>query len=489
MRTYKPIYKDRQGAPCQTHAWYLELRIRGKVHRVPGFSDKGATLALGKKLERLAELRESGGREDAELSRWVENLEAPMRARLVRIGLLDNRRLAAARKLSEILDEWKAALGARGRTVKWIELVYQRARVTLDGCGFVSLSNIDAAAVERDLQARREGRIPAPERRGTRGRPPRASISTRESNHRLQACREFTRWAVERGLLNSDPLVSLKPLNARLDARHVRRALLPDELRTLVLAAAHGPTIRNVTGSTRALAWRLGCEAGLRIGEIVALQVRDLELDSAGGPILTVRATVSKNRTEARLPLHPGLAQDLRPYVQGKLALASVLALPASFRHRATYWLKCDLNSAGIPYEDGAGRKADVHSLRSSFITSLVRSGANVKAVQRLARHASPVETVGIYTRLSPEDERDALRALPSIAAQLEPKEGRATGTDGVVVLASCLPEDPAKEGDLVLSGANSNRTPGPENMVWGVRSGEDDGTRTRNHRIDSPVL
>jgi integrase len=197
--------------------------------------------------------------------------------------------------------------------------------------------------------------------------------------------------------------------------------------------------IRSASGPVRAMAWRLGCEAGLRIGEIVSLRVRDVELDAEGGPVITVRASVSKNRTEARLPLHPGLARDLVSQVLGRLPLATVLGLPTSFVHRATYWLKRDLTAAGIPYADAAGRKADVHSLRSSFITSLVRSGANVKAVQRLARHSSPVETVGIYTRLTPEDERDALRALISVVRNEDsPNERRATGTDGPRVLGSC---------------------------------------------------
>ncbi|MBK7642809.1 MAG: site-specific integrase [Planctomycetes bacterium] len=213
-----------------------------------------------------------------------------------------------------------------------------------------------------------------------------------------------------------NPFENLEPLNASIDPKHVRRALGPEDLRKLVLAAHNGPALRRVTGPVRALAWRLGCEAGLRISEICGLQAGDLDLDAPSGPMLTVRASVSKNRKEARLPLHGVLAHDLAPYTRGKLPTASLLGLPASFRHRATFWIERDLAAAGLEYEDASGHVADVHSLRSAFITNLVRSGANVKAVQLLARHASPTETLGIYTRLVATEERDAISRLQVVS-------------------------------------------------------------------------
>lgn len=82
-------------------------------------------------------------------------------------------------------------------------------------------------------------------------------ISARESNHRLQACRGFVRWAMQLGLLNRDPLISLTPVNARIAPVLVRRALRFEELRTLVQTAHDGPEYRGVSGPVRALVWRL----------------------------------------------------------------------------------------------------------------------------------------------------------------------------------------------------------------------------------------
>lgn len=464
MRLLRQQYRDRDGKTQRTANWYVEVRsFDNRLRRIPAFTDKNASREFGHRLEKLVEARSSPDALPAEYVRWLDDLPPYLRTMLGEHGILDVRR-AGATDLATLFDEFTAALNARERTSSWVRLVVERARVTLTGCGFRTLADIEPGAVEQRLRATRDGELPAPKRaEGARGRPCRKSISVRESNHRLAACKEFVRWAIERRLLSFDPLVSLKPLNARLDPKHVRRALRPEELAKLVDAAHNGPTFRSVSGPARAMAWRLGCEAGLRIGEICALRVGDLELDADGGPMLTVRASVSKNRTEARLPIQAALARDLEPYTLHKLPSASVLALPPSFRHRGTVWLKHDLAAAGIPYADDAGRKCDVHSLRSSFITSLVRSGANVKAVQTLARHASPVETVGLYTRLNATDERDALAGVASVAPKDEPEAQRArAASGGGSVLPRFLPQRAARTLTDVHSTAPSTPLPTP---------------------------
>ncbi len=66
-------------------------------------------------------------------------------------------------------------------------------------------------------------------------------------------------------------------------------------------------------------------------------------------------------------------------------------------------------------YWDDAGRAADFHSLRHSFITILVKMGVNPKVVQALARHSSIKLTMDRYSHLSSFNERPALQALPKI--------------------------------------------------------------------------
>jgi len=88
---------------------------------------------------------------------------------------------------------------------------------------------------------------------------------------------------------------------------------------------------------------------------------------------------------------------------------------------------------AGIEYRDAGGRVADFHALRHTYISRLVRSGANVKVAQELARHSTPTLTLGRYAHVQLVDQTRALDALPAIdSARRERESLRATGTAGV---------------------------------------------------------
>lgn len=57
-----------------------------------------------------------------------------------------------------------------------------------------------------------------------------------------------------------------------------------------------------------------------------------------------------------------------------------------------------DLNRAGIPFLDDLGRRVDFHSLRKTFGTALVLSGADPRVVMELMRHSDLKLTMKTYT-------------------------------------------------------------------------------------------
>jgi integrase len=77
--------------------------------------------------------------------------------------------------------------------------------------------------------------------------------------------------------------------------------------------------------------------------------------------------------------------------------------------------LQADLAAAGIPYETDEGF-ADFHSMRHLFITGLCRAGVRVSTAQALARHSTPVLTLGVYAA-APDEE--ATRAVASLVLPL----------------------------------------------------------------------
>ncbi|MEC8493740.1 MAG: site-specific integrase, partial [Planctomycetota bacterium] len=368
------------------------------MHRVAAFPDKAASEALGRKIERLVALRAAGEAPDLELTRFISDLPTRIRDLLGKVGVLGRARVAANRTIDLLLEEFSATLRARGRTENYVRKAVRRASKAFAGSGARALPDVQGGRLERFLETERNH-----------------GMSFRTSNHYLAACRAFTKWTVEEGFLGRDPLAGLKPLNAKLDPRRERRALsFDDELPRLIRAAAEGPVYRGVTGPMRAHVYRLAAETGLRVSELVAVRVGDLELEG-GRPALTLPARATKNRQEARLELRLETARELEPLIATKLPSAPLLGLPRSFKDKATRWLRFDLEAAEIPYKDDRGRVADFHALRASFVSGLVGSGANARVVQTMARHSSAELTLSIYSKLGRDDERHALERLPAL--------------------------------------------------------------------------
>jgi hypothetical protein len=93
--------------------------------------------------------------------------------------------------------------------------------------------------------------------------------------------------------------------------------------------------------------------------------------------------------------------------------------------------IRIDLEAAGVAYETPSG-VVDFHALRGCYISFLVSSGASVKTCQTLARHSSPVLTIGIYAKASLLDITGAVDALPDLTPETPaPEAMAATGTHG----------------------------------------------------------
>ncbi|MGA8350584.1 MAG: hypothetical protein WB773_22525 [Isosphaeraceae bacterium] len=100
-------------------------------------------------------------------------------------------------------------------------------------------------------------------------------------------------------------------------------------------------------------------------------------------------------------------------------------------KRTADEMLAIDLKAAGIEPESNSGI-VDFHALRGTYISHLVSSGASVKTCQTLARHSSPVLTIGIYAKASLHDIAGAVESLPDLTPTQPHCEAlSATGTVG----------------------------------------------------------
>jgi integrase/recombinase XerC/integrase/recombinase XerD len=202
---------------------------------------------------------------------------------------------------------------------------------------------------------------------------------------KLAAIRTFYRQLVERGELEANP--------AELVSSPKKDSYLPKVLKPAEVAEL----LERIPGSTpldlrdRALL-ELAYAAGLRVEELVNLDVRSLDADAE-----EVRVEGKGGRTRV-VPVgeHAWRALD-RYLARGRTVLNSgeseALFLSKSGRRLSTSdvrrRLRLQTRRAGI----------SPHTLRHSFATHLLEGGADLRAIQELLGHSS-ISTTQTYTRV-----------------------------------------------------------------------------------------
>lgn len=206
----------------------------------------------------------------------------------------------------------------------------------------------------------------------------------------LATLRSFFRFAMREGLATQNPA---KPLRNPRPDRKLPHFLTTDEIARLL----HAPDAAEPAGLRDRAILETMYSAGLRVGELVAINDDDMDLE---GGLVRVRG---KGRRERLAPLgsyavraidewlavrtSPRSPKGERPlYLNrfgGRLTTRSVA------RMLEKYLKQTDLD-----------RRTSPHTLRHSFATHLLDRGADIRSVQELLGHKSLV-TTQIYTHLS----------------------------------------------------------------------------------------
>ena len=138
--------------------------------------------------------------------------------------------------------------------------------------------------------------------------------------------------------------------------------------------------------------------AGLRVSELVGLNVRDVDLD-----VGSVR-TIGKGYKERIIPIYETAVESISEYVtiirpihsQSQKQEALFLNRRGSRLTRQAVWLR--LRKLAITV--GISSKITPHMLRHSFATHLLHGGASLRHVQELLGHSN-IATTQIYTHLT----------------------------------------------------------------------------------------
>jgi len=381
-RKRKVILDNGKNVVRQSQKYYIRLTDADGIKRtIPLFRDKAASQQRAAQLQKEIEL--------------------------ARAGVTNPYKEQQRKPLAEHLTNFKDSLINKGSTEKQAQQVYNRAKDIIVNCKFVFTSDISASKIQSYLAKKRK---PITKRDGSL----KEGISIRTSNFYLQAIKQFCRWLVADNRMADNPVEYLAGQNPKLDIRHERRALTIPEIKLVLDVAIEGAVHHSMTGKERYMLYVLALNTGFRASELSSLTWQSFNFNQ-DCPAITIQAGYTKNRKEATQPLRQDMAELFMQWQQENNFKSTDKVFNSFNKNKAGAILKQDLETAGIAYQDESGRFADFHSLRHTFITNVVKSGATVKEAQCLARHSKPELTLGVYTHLSISDERRALDKMPQL--------------------------------------------------------------------------
>ncbi len=415
MAVFKRRRTGEKGKKIASGKWTVQITdAAGIVRRLPGFTDKSATLELERGILRLVSARASGMAPDSEMVRFIEGLPGAVRDKLTEWDILDARRSAAGKPLADLIASWMQHMKARQLSDQYRNESVARVRRIFSDCRFLRITDVDPTKVENWLADRRRA----------------DNMSASTANSHLASAKAFFSYLAKAGFVSSNPLARISKANEAVDPRLERRPFSAEELSALVAAAEKAETRFGMPGPERALLYTLAAESALRWSELRSLKKRDFNFVEN---TLTVRASIAKNAKDATLPLLPDTAQRLAAHMRDFDLEAP--AFPGIWRRRGAEMLHADMAEAEIPVFDQYGRKADFHCLRGTTATLLCEANIPLPTVQQILRHSTPALTTKHCVRLSVVDKARALEKLPDFhpdKPELESK--KATGTDGSFV-------------------------------------------------------
>ena len=210
---------------------------------------------------------------------------------------------------------------------------------------------------------------------------------------KVASIKSFFGFLSENSIITEDPTESL-------GSPRVGRTLpkfLPEEDVTKLLDMAYRSGSNE--GQRDAVIMELLYATGLRVGELVSLNMQDIDLSEA-----YIRC-MGKGSKERIVHVYPKALEELRRYLKtSRVALLGHRRTEPSLfvNHRGErltrQWVWTILKTYG--QKAGITQNITPHTLRHSFATHLLQNGASLRHVQELLGHSS-ISTTQVYTHLT----------------------------------------------------------------------------------------
>lgn len=210
---------------------------------------------------------------------------------------------------------------------------------------------------------------------------------------KVASVKSFFGFMAENGIITEDPTESLGTPKV---GRSLPKYLTEEEI-TKLLEVSYKPGTNE--GQRDSVIMELLYATGLRVGELVSLNVGDVNVEES-----YIRC-LGKGSKERIVHLYPKALQELIKYLQNsrQAMLGNRKQEPALFiNHRGERLTRQWVWSILKNYAQAAGIKSSItpHTLRHSFATHLLQHGASLRHVQELLGHSS-ISTTQVYTHLT----------------------------------------------------------------------------------------
>lgn len=216
---------------------------------------------------------------------------------------------------------------------------------------------------------------------------------------KIATLRSFYKWADRQGVVMGNPMTMIRTPR---QAKRLPKAITIEQIERLLAA----PGDADVLGRRDRAMLETLYSTGIRVSELVGLQVTDLDLT---GEALKVRGKGNKERI---VPLGSHAIAAVRRYLD-------MLTQDVKFASRDSGPLFVNKHGGRLSSRSvrrkldkylkqvGLDPSISPHTLRHSFATHLLDNGADLRSVQELLGHQS-LSTTQVYTHLTTQRVQDA---------------------------------------------------------------------------------
>lgn len=224
-------------------------------------------------------------------------------------------------------------------------------------------------------------------------------MATASLTRKVSTIRSFYKFMVREGKVKSSPLIGLVSPKRE---RKLPTILSEDDLSAIIEAASE-TTPRGLRN--RAIL-ELMYAAGVRLSEVVGLDVRQIDLEERTAKVR------GKGNKERMVMVGEPAEKAIRRYLsrgRPRLVTGAETALFVNRDGKRLSGRSIEKIVHQHALKAGLDERVWPHLLRHSFATHLLDGGAELRVVQELLGHSS-AQTTQIYTHVTEERQRDVLR-------------------------------------------------------------------------------